>query len=86
VADGDTEVGEGAGADGVNEGDGDGRGRGCHEGPGRTGPADSAIQLTWTSWGAEAGGSREMTALPAAAARMTVTVSVTLCPVRRLPE
>jgi hypothetical protein len=92
VADGDAEVGEGAGVAGGDEGDegdeGDGAGRrpGYHGGPGRMGPADRAIQLTWTICGAETGGSTEMIALPALAPRVTATVSVTLCPARSLPE
>jgi hypothetical protein len=78
VGEGEAEVGEGAGAGGD--------GRGGHRWPGRSGPFGSAIQLTCTVCGAEAGGSREMVALPLLAPRVTVTVSVTLCPAWSFPK
>jgi hypothetical protein len=54
--------------------------------PRTTGLLGRAVQLISTVWGDAAGGSMEMTALPAAAPRVTVTSSVTLCPAWRVPE
>jgi hypothetical protein len=79
--DGDGEVGDGVVDEGAGA-DGDGRGCGCR---GRPGPLGRAVHLTWTIWGAEAGGASEMSALPASAPRVTVTVSVTLCPAWSVP-
>jgi hypothetical protein len=45
-----------------------------------------AVQVIATVWGDAAGGSMEMSALPAAGPRVTVTSSVTLCPAWSDPE
>ena len=74
------------GGDGDGDGDGDGRGRHGRRGRGLLGLFGRAVQLISTVCGDAAGGSMEMTALPAAAPRVTVTSSVMLCPAWSVPE
>jgi hypothetical protein len=77
-------VGVGLGVEG--DGDGDGRGRHGRRGRGLLELFGRAVQLMSTVCGDAAGGSMEMTALPAPGPRVTVTSSVTLCPAWSVPE
>lgn len=86
VAAGEDGLGDGAGLDGRGCGRRRRRRRGGGALPVPPEPPGRAVQVTWTTWGAEAGGARVMAALPAAAPRVTVTVSVTLCPACSVPQ
>jgi hypothetical protein len=85
VSGGGAGVGEFDGAGDEVDGVGRGRGRGCRVGRVTGRPLDGADQLTWTSWDAEAAESKVRVALPAGVPRVTVTVTVTLCPAASLP-
>jgi hypothetical protein len=83
VSDGDADVGDGAGDEADSVGCGCGRGWrvGRVTGP----PLGRADQVRRTSWYAEAAESKVRVALPAGRPRVTVTVSVTLCPAASVP-
>jgi len=83
VSVGDADVGEGDGS--VGEADGDGCGRGCRGGRETAPPLAGAVQVRRTSWDAEAEESKVRVALPAGVPRVTVTVSVALCPAASVP-
>ena len=80
---GDADVGEGDGS--VGEADGDGCGRGCRGGRETAPPLAGAVHVRRTSWDAEAEESKVRVALPAGVPRVTVTVSVALCPAASVP-
>ena len=80
---GDADVGEGDGS--VGEADGDGCGRGCRGGRETAPPLPGAVHVRRTSWDAEAEESKVRVALPAGVPRVTVTVSVALCPAASVP-
>jgi hypothetical protein len=83
VSDGDADVGEGDGAG--DEADGDGCGCGWRVGRVTGPPLGRADQVRRTSWDAEVAESKVRVALPAGRPRVTVTVSVTLCPAASVP-